>query len=74
MSISKDSDEQRRQLLTWLAASPLFALSANQDLLAQEVKDPKELIRNFTKRPDPMVWAPNTPMDLISNPNNIYFL
>ena len=68
MSNRKDRNEQRRQLLTWLAASPLFALSANQDLFAQEAKDPRELIRNFTKRPDPMIWAPNTPLDLISNP------
>ena len=68
MSNSKEQNEQRRQLLTWLAASPLFALSANQDLFAQEAKDPKELLRNFTKRPDPMIWGPNTPLDLISNP------
>jgi (S)-2-hydroxy-acid oxidase len=67
MMDTKDRDQQRRQLLSWLAASPLFALSA-QDLFAQDIKDPKELIRNFTKRPDPTVWAPNYPMDLISSP------
>ena len=60
-------DDQRRQLLTWLAASPLLALAGNQNAFAD---DAKELVRNFTKRPDPMVWAPNTPLDLISNPKD----
>jgi hypothetical protein len=67
MSNDANQDEQRRQFLSWLAASPLFALGT-QDLFAQESKDPKELVRNFTRRPDPMVWAPNTPLDLISSP------
>ena len=52
-------DDQRRQLLTWLAASPLLALAANQNVFADEAK---EFVRNFTKRPDPMIWAPNTPL------------
>ena len=60
-------DDQRRQLLTWLAASPLLALAGNQNAFADEAK---ELVRNFTKRPDPMIWAPNTPLDLISNPKD----
>ena len=62
-----DQDDQRRQFLTWLAASPLFALAGNQNAFADESK---ELIRNFTKRPDPMIWAPNTPLDLISSPKD----
>ena len=66
--MKEDQDQQRRQLLSWLAASPLFALVAN-DLIAQEIKDPKELLRNFTRRPDPMVWAPTNPLDLIADPS-----
>ncbi len=65
MNSKSYQEEQRRQLLTWLAASPLLALAGNQNVFAE---DAKELVRNFTKRPDPMVWAPNTPLDLISNP------
>lgn len=64
MNSKSYQEEQRRQLLTWLAASPLLALAGNQNVFAED----KELVRNFTKRPDPMVWAPNTPLDLISNP------
>lgn len=60
-----DRDDQRRQFLSWLAASPLLALAGNQNAFADEAKD---LVRNFTKRPDPMIWAPNTPLDLISSP------
>jgi len=64
MNSKSYQEEQRRQLLTWLAASPLLALAGNQNVFAED----KELVRNFTKRPDPMVWTPNTPLDLISNP------
>ena len=70
MSTHQVRDQQRRQLLNWLAASPLLALGAGRDLFAQETKQTKELLRDFTKRPDPMVWAPNAPLDLISSPKD----
>lgn len=66
MSDDKNQDEQRRQLIRWLAASPLFALSAN-DLLAQDTAN--ELMRNIVKRPDPMIWTPTVPLDLITDPS-----
>jgi isopentenyl diphosphate isomerase/L-lactate dehydrogenase-like FMN-dependent dehydrogenase len=66
MSNNKERDEQRRQFLTWMAASPLFALGA-KDLFAQEPAH--ELMRNVVRRPDPMVWAPTMPMDLITDPS-----
>jgi len=50
-----------------MAASPLFALGLGSDVLAQ---DAKELVRNFSKRPDPMIWTPNTPLDLIASPKD----
>jgi 4-hydroxymandelate oxidase len=50
MGSNNHQDEQRRQLLTWLAASPLFALAGNQSVMADEAR---ELTRKFTKRPDP---------------------
>ncbi len=67
MSHQDDLHDQRRQFLNWLAASPLFALGLGQETIAQESK---ELIRNFTKRPDPMNWTPNTPLDLIASPKD----
>jgi isopentenyl diphosphate isomerase/L-lactate dehydrogenase-like FMN-dependent dehydrogenase len=60
-----DLQNQRRQFLNWLAASPLFLLGSGQEANAQ---DAKELVRNFSRRPDPMIWTPNTPLDLISSP------
>ena len=32
-------DDQRRQLLTWLAASPLLALAGNQNAFADDAKE-----------------------------------
>jgi 4-hydroxymandelate oxidase len=66
MSNKNNRDEQRRQLLNWLAASPLFALGAN-NLFAQD--SAHELMRNVARRPDPMVWAPTNPLDLIADPS-----
>jgi isopentenyl diphosphate isomerase/L-lactate dehydrogenase-like FMN-dependent dehydrogenase len=60
-----DLQNQRRQFLNWLAASPLFLLGSGQEAHAQ---DAKELVRNSSRRPDPMIWTPNTPLDLISSP------
>ena len=44
MSHQDDLNDQRRQFLNWLAASPLFALGLGQDVTAQETK---ELVRNL---------------------------
>ncbi len=58
----QDQDLSRRQLMRWLAASPLLStLSAQAEI--------GSLNRQVLKRPDPMVWAPNTPLDLISDPS-----
>jgi isopentenyl diphosphate isomerase/L-lactate dehydrogenase-like FMN-dependent dehydrogenase len=67
MSQEDNVQDQRRQFLNWIAASPLFTLGLGADASAQ---DAKELVRNFTKRPDPMIWTPNTPLDLISSPKD----
>jgi isopentenyl diphosphate isomerase/L-lactate dehydrogenase-like FMN-dependent dehydrogenase len=67
MSHDDELSHQRRQLLQWLAASPLIALPLGQEAFAE---DPKELLRNFTKRPDPMIWTPTTPLDLIASPKD----
>jgi len=67
MNQKDDLQDQRRQFLNWMAASPLFALGLGSDVLAQ---DAKELVRNFSKRPDPMIWTPNTPLDLIASPKD----
>ena len=58
---------QRRQFLNWMAASPLFLLGSGQETVAQDVK---ELVRNSARRPDPMIWTPNTPLDLITSPKD----
>ena len=67
MSHDDELSHQRRQLLQWVAASPLIALPLGQEAFAE---DPKELLRNFTKRPDPMIWTPTTPLDLIASPKD----
>lgn len=52
-------DEQRRQLIRWLAGSPLLGLAGPSSLFAQELG----------RRPDPMVWTSNTNIDdLIKSP------
>jgi isopentenyl diphosphate isomerase/L-lactate dehydrogenase-like FMN-dependent dehydrogenase len=61
----ESTDDQRRQFLNWLAASPLLALPLGHEVFAE---DPKEALKNFTKRPDPMVWPSTLPIDLIKNP------
>ena len=53
----ESTDDQRRQFLNWLAASPLLALPLGHEVFAE---DPKEALKNFTKRPDPMVWPSTT--------------
>ena len=65
MSHQKVQDLQRRQLLAWLGASPL--LSMGKDVYAQDPAN--ELVRNVAKRPDPMIWTPTTPLDLIADPS-----
>jgi (S)-2-hydroxy-acid oxidase len=65
MPITQDEQNQRRQFMQWLAASPLFALGLDQTTIAQEAK---ELSRNVVKRPDPMIWTPTEPLDLILEP------
>ena len=44
MSHDDELSHQRRQLLQWVAASPLIALPLGQEAFAE---DPKELLRNF---------------------------
>ena len=53
-------DDQRRQLMKWLAASPLLGLGTPESLFSQELG----------RRPDPMVWTSNTNIvdDLIKSP------
>ncbi|MDH6525445.1 alpha-hydroxy acid oxidase [Polynucleobacter sphagniphilus] len=68
MKHSKYKDDQRRQFLSWLAASPLLALGSSQDLLAQEKIDPRELLRNYSEHLDPMMLSPKIPFELISSP------
>ena len=58
--MTENRDEQRRQFLQWLSASPLLALSGSPQLFAQEA----------AKRPDPMIWAPTTGLDLIASPKD----
>lgn len=58
----QDQDLSRRQLMRWLAASPLLTTLSTQAEIGS-------LNRQVLKRPDPMVWAPNTPLDLISDPS-----
>ena len=52
----------RRQLLKWMCASPLLATGGGAPLWAEE------LVRDASKRPDPMIWAPTLPLDLITDP------
>ena len=65
MSDQISQEQQRRQLLKWLSASPLFTLPGIQEVLAQE----------FGKRPDPMVWTSNTNIDdLIKSPKDAIYV
>jgi 4-hydroxymandelate oxidase len=61
---SRNISESRRQLLKWLAASPLLASPGLAALAAQvpAVAPPR--------RPDPMVWAPADLQDLITKPGD----
>jgi 4-hydroxymandelate oxidase len=60
---SHDPASHRRQLLKWLSASPLLAAGGSSPLWADE------LARNVAKRPDPMIWTPTNPLDLITDPS-----
>jgi hypothetical protein len=59
---SRDTIANRRQLLKWFAASPLLALPGLAGLAAQTPP------RVPQARPDPMIWAPGDPQDLITTP------
>jgi isopentenyl diphosphate isomerase/L-lactate dehydrogenase-like FMN-dependent dehydrogenase len=61
---SRNTSESRRQLLKWLAASPLLASPGLAALAAQvpAVAPPR--------RPDPMVWAPADLQSLITKPDD----
>ena len=61
---SRNTSESRRQLLKWLAASPLLASPGLAALAAQvpTVAPPR--------RPDPMIWAPADLQDLITKPGD----
>lgn len=58
MTDSAGQGRQRRLFLNWLSASPLLTLPGGSQLFAQET----------AKRPDPMFWPTNIPIDLIGSP------
>ena len=60
MPASDERAAQRRRFLTWCSASSLLAVPGGPALLAQE----------HAKRPDPMIWAPTTDLDLITSPKD----
>ena len=62
MSPRFDRATARRRFIQFLAASPLFARAAAPGL-AQSISTPARL-------PDPMVWAPREPDNLISDPKD----
>jgi isopentenyl diphosphate isomerase/L-lactate dehydrogenase-like FMN-dependent dehydrogenase len=59
---SRDTLNNRRQLLKWLAASPLLAFPGLAGLAAQSPSAWPQ------KNPDPIPWAPANFHDLITNP------
>ena len=59
---SSDRRASRRQLLKWLAGSPLLAFPGLAGLAAQVPSTAPP------KRPDPMIWAPGGLQDLIETP------
>ena len=59
---SRDTLNHRRQLLKWLAASPLLAFPGLAGLAAQSPSPWPQ------KNPDPIPWAPANLHDLITNP------
>ena len=61
---SSDRSASRRQLLKWLAGSPLLAFPGLAGLAAQIPPAAP------TKRPDPMIWAPADLQDLITSPED----
>jgi len=60
-----DRFENRRQLLKWLAASPLLALPGVAGLAAQAPG-----VRPQTRLDDPVMWAPRSVQDLITKPED----
>ncbi len=61
---SSDRRASRRQLLKWLAGSPLLAFPGLAGLAAQVPSTAPP------KRPDPMIWAPGGLQDLIETPGD----
>ena len=61
---SSDRLASRRQLLKWLAGSPLLAFPGLAGLSAQVPPAAPQ------KRPDPMIWAPADLQDLIASPED----
>ena len=59
-----DRFESRRQLLKWLAASPLLTFPGLAGLAAQTPSGWPQ------SRPDPVIWAPPNPHDLITRPED----
>ena len=61
---SSGRSTSRRQLLRWLAGSPLLALPGLAALAAQvPAARPQQ-------RPDPMLWAPDDLQNLIADPED----
>ena len=60
-----DRFESRRQLLKWLAASPLVAFPGFADLAAQTPG-----VRPPARPEDPTIWAPRSPQELIATPED----
>lgn len=58
MTMPAEKEEQRRQFLKWLSASPLLPLLGGTQLFAQE----------NAKRPDPMIWTSPTIGELMVRP------
>src|SRR5215813_10693592 len=60
--MSFDADANRRRFLQYLAASPLLASSAGSALAETLLPKPKQ--------PDPLMWGPFDPADLIKAPKD----
>jgi isopentenyl diphosphate isomerase/L-lactate dehydrogenase-like FMN-dependent dehydrogenase len=60
--VSFDQDANRRRFLQYLAASPLLAAGANAALAETLLPKPKA--------PDPLMWGPMDPADLIKAPKD----
>jgi 4-hydroxymandelate oxidase len=63
MSTSSDRSASRRQFLKWLSGSPLLAYSGFAGFAARAAE-------TASRFPDPIIWAPFNPNDLIGNPKD----